>query len=126
MKTLEIPFLSASELSRLIKSKEVSPVEATKAYLERIDDLDFKFNSYLTVCRSEALQAARDAGVSALDAIANDYYPNDEDKAERARDYLHANVHYELDEQARNGLRKFLDGASDLRLVRHRDAIKFY
>ena len=74
----------------------------------------------------KALQAARDAGVSALDAIANDYYPNDEDKAERARDYLHANVRYELDEQARNGLRKFRDGASDLRLVRHRDAIKLY
>ena len=47
-------------------------------------------------------------------------------RAERARDYLHANVRYELDEQARNGLRKFRDGASDLRLVRHRDAIKLY
>ena len=57
----DIPFLSAIELSRLIESKEVSPVEATQAYLDRIDDLDFKFNSYLTVCRKEALQVARDA-----------------------------------------------------------------
>ena len=56
-----IPFLSATELSRLIERREVSPVEATEAYLERIDDLDFKFNAYLTVCRKEALQAAHEA-----------------------------------------------------------------
>ena len=57
----ELPFLSASELSRLIASREVSPVEATQAYLERIDSLDFKFNSYLTVTRDMALAAARQA-----------------------------------------------------------------
>ena len=61
MDKASIPFLTATELSRLIESKEVSPVEATEAYLERIDDLDFKFNSYLTICRKDALQAARDA-----------------------------------------------------------------
>ena len=55
----DIPFLSAAELSGLIERKEVSPVEATEAYLDRIDDVDFKFNAYLTVCRKEALQAAR-------------------------------------------------------------------
>ncbi len=57
----ELPFLSASELSRLIASREVSPVEATEAYLERIDSLDFKFNSYLTVTRELAMDAAREA-----------------------------------------------------------------
>lgn len=57
----ELPFLSASELSRLIASREVSPVEATEAYLERIDSLDFKFNSYLTVTREMAMDAARQA-----------------------------------------------------------------
>ena len=56
-----IPFLSATDLSRLIERREVSPVEATEAYLDRIDDLDFKFNAYLTVCRKEALQAAQEA-----------------------------------------------------------------
>ena len=61
MDKTDIPFLSAAELSRLIESKEVSPVEATEAYLQRIDELDFKFNAYLTVCREEALQAAREA-----------------------------------------------------------------
>ena len=54
-------FLSVSELSVLIQKKEVSPVEVTEAYLERNDDLDFKFNSYLTVCWNEALKAAREA-----------------------------------------------------------------
>ena len=61
MDKADIPFLSATELSELIKKKEVSPVEVVEAYLERIDDLDFKFNAYLTLCRSEALQAAREA-----------------------------------------------------------------
>ena len=57
----DIPFLSASDLARLIETREVSPVEATEAYLDRIDELDFKFNSYLTVTRQLALSAARDA-----------------------------------------------------------------
>ncbi len=61
MNKADIPFLSATELSGLIRSKEVSPVEATEAYLDRIDDVDFKFNAYLTVCRDDALRAARKA-----------------------------------------------------------------
>ena len=56
-----LPYLSASELGRLIEKKEVSPVEATQAYLDRIDSLDFKYNAYITVCRREALEAARKA-----------------------------------------------------------------
>ena len=66
MNKADIPFLSATDLSRLIKKTEVSPVEATEAYLDRIDDLDFKFNAYLTVCRDEALQSAREAERSIL------------------------------------------------------------
>ncbi len=61
MNKSDIPFLSVAELGHLIKTKEVSPVEATEAYLDRIDDLDFKFNAYLTVCRKDALQAAQGA-----------------------------------------------------------------
>jgi aspartyl-tRNA(Asn)/glutamyl-tRNA(Gln) amidotransferase subunit A len=66
----EIPFLSVTELSELIREKKVSPVEATEAYLDRIDSLNFKFNSYITVCRSESLEAARDAE----QAIARGHY----------------------------------------------------
>ena len=61
MSAADLPFLSAADLARLIAQKSVSPVEVTQAYLERIDTLDFKFNAYLTVCREEALRAARDA-----------------------------------------------------------------
>ena len=61
MEKRDIPFLSTAELSELIRQKELSPVEVTESYLERIDALNFKFNSYLTVCREEALQAAQEA-----------------------------------------------------------------
>ncbi|HIM38137.1 MAG TPA: amidase [Dehalococcoidia bacterium] len=57
----DIPFLTASQLSRLIASKEISPVEATEAYLDRIEQLDGKLNSYITVTRDRALDSAREA-----------------------------------------------------------------
>ena len=57
----DIPFLTTAELSELIRTREVSPVEATSAYLDRIEALNFKFNSYLTVCRKEAMAAAEEA-----------------------------------------------------------------
>ena len=61
MNKSELAFLSASDLSRLIQSKEVSPVEATEAYLDRIASLDHRFNSYLTVMREQALADAQQA-----------------------------------------------------------------
>ena len=61
MERSEIPFLSASELARLIESRQVSPVDATEAYLQRIDEVDTKLNSYITVTREYALEAARQA-----------------------------------------------------------------
>ena len=57
----QIPFLSATELAGLIKSREVSPVEATEAYLERIRQVDGSLNSYITVTDGPALAAARQA-----------------------------------------------------------------
>ena len=52
----ELPFLTASQLSRLIETKEVSPVEATEAYLDRIEAVDPKLNSYITVTGEQALR----------------------------------------------------------------------
>ena len=54
----DIPFLSVAELGRRIRAREVSPVEATEAYLERIGRIDSRLNSYITVCADEARQAA--------------------------------------------------------------------
>ena len=56
-----IPFLSVAELSGLIGKGDVSPVEAVEAYLERIERLNPSLYAYLTVCRDESLEAARDA-----------------------------------------------------------------
>ncbi len=61
MDSTEIPFLPATELSALIRSGDVSPVEAAEAYLDRIGQIDGKLNSYITVCRDEALAEARQA-----------------------------------------------------------------
>ena len=57
----EIPFLSASELGRLIESGQVSPLQAAEAYFNRIAEVDGKLNSYITVTRDHALEAARQA-----------------------------------------------------------------
>jgi len=61
MEKAELPFLTATELAQLIKSREVSPVEAAQAYLDRIESVDGQLNSYITVCREEALAEARAA-----------------------------------------------------------------
>ena len=59
MAAQEIVFWSAAETAAAVRSKQVSPVEVVQAYLDRIDRLDSKLNSYITVCGEEALAAAR-------------------------------------------------------------------
>jgi aspartyl-tRNA(Asn)/glutamyl-tRNA(Gln) amidotransferase subunit A len=61
METADIPFLSVSQLSELIKRRQVSPVEVVEAYLERIDRLNDRLCAYLTVCRDQAVEAARES-----------------------------------------------------------------
>jgi len=59
MDKAQLPFLSATELASLIKSRQVSPVEAAEAYLERIPQVDGKLNSYITVTADRAMADAR-------------------------------------------------------------------
>ena len=61
MERNEIPFLSATELAELLKAREVSPVEATEAYLSRIEEVDPALNSYITVTAEQARTEARQA-----------------------------------------------------------------
>ena len=61
MDKADIPFLPASELAGLIEKRDVSPVEAAEAYLERIDRVDGKLNSYITVSADHALESAKAA-----------------------------------------------------------------
>jgi aspartyl-tRNA(Asn)/glutamyl-tRNA(Gln) amidotransferase subunit A len=59
--------LELHEAANLIKSKEISPVEITKAYLERIERIDERFNSFITLTADSALEEARQAERDILD-----------------------------------------------------------
>ena len=62
-----LAFAPATELRELIAEKQVSPVEITQLYLERIDRLDPQLNSYLTVTSEIAMDAARKAEQAVTD-----------------------------------------------------------
>ncbi len=57
----DIAFLSATEQARLVKSKEVSPVELVETYLQRIEKFDETLNSFVTLVADQALDQARRA-----------------------------------------------------------------
>jgi len=61
MNKSEFPFLSISQLSKLLATKEVSPVEVTAAYLERIENLNGKLHAYVTITADKAIEAAQKA-----------------------------------------------------------------
>ena len=61
-----LAFRPASELAELIADKQVSPVELTELYFERIERLDSQLHAYLTLCRDDAMQAARDAEAAVM------------------------------------------------------------
>ena len=54
-------FLSATRQAELIRTKQASPVELVRAYLDRIDRFDGRLRAFITVTRDEALAAARRA-----------------------------------------------------------------
>lgn len=54
-------WLTITELAPLLASKQLSPVEVTRALLERIDRLDGRYHAYATVMADSALEEARAA-----------------------------------------------------------------
>ena len=54
-----LPFLGLGEQARLIRAREVSPVELTEAHLARIERLNPRLGAYITVCADTARAAAR-------------------------------------------------------------------
>ena len=56
-----LAFVPVTELSRLIKTKQVSPVELVDIYLKRIESLNPKLNAFLTVNGDRARAAALEA-----------------------------------------------------------------
>ncbi len=51
--------LTIDEASRRIAARQLSPVELTRAYLERIERVDARVNAYITVTAEQALEQAR-------------------------------------------------------------------
>ena len=80
----------------------------------------------VTRAHIEALRAARDAGASALDAIAAAHGPEDEEQAEIARAYLQENVQFGVTREARAGLKRFFSEAADLDLVPGARPARYY
>ncbi|HBE17796.1 MAG TPA: amidase [Cyanobacteria bacterium UBA11149] len=59
MNNVDLAFTSALQQARLIQSKEVSPLELTQLYLERIERFDSRLGSYVTVAADMALAEAK-------------------------------------------------------------------
>lgn len=53
--------LTLAELRRALKEKQFSAVELTQHYLKRIQTLDNRLNSFITVCEEQALKQAKRA-----------------------------------------------------------------
>ena len=70
MNRADLPFQTVAALGDLIRRGEVSPVEVTEAYLERIDALNGDLRAYLTITPELARPAAR----AAADEIARGQY----------------------------------------------------
>jgi aspartyl-tRNA(Asn)/glutamyl-tRNA(Gln) amidotransferase subunit A len=68
--TADLCGLSLHELAARIRSKDVSPVEATEACLERVERLNPKLNTFITAMAEQALADAR----AAADEIAAGRY----------------------------------------------------
>ena len=57
----DLAFAPAWRVKELIKGKQVSPVELTELFFDRIEALNPKLNAYLTLTQEEALAEARTA-----------------------------------------------------------------
>ena len=53
--------LGIADLQQKLRSRDISSVELTRAYLERIAATDASINAFITVCEKEALAAAEQA-----------------------------------------------------------------
>ena len=66
MDAADLCYTSALDLGRMIRAREISPVEIAKTVLERIDRLNPTLNAFLTVTPDLALEQARAAEARAL------------------------------------------------------------
>jgi aspartyl-tRNA(Asn)/glutamyl-tRNA(Gln) amidotransferase subunit A len=62
----DLAFLGARQLARLVRDRNVSPVELTQLYLDRIDRHDGRLRAYITVLPEAALASARRAEAAVM------------------------------------------------------------
>jgi amidase len=65
---MDVAFLSAVEQARLLRARELTSVELTELYLERIGRIDRRLDSFVTVRADEALADAHDKDAASSDA----------------------------------------------------------
>ena len=58
---MELTSLNIHQAADLLKQKQISPIELTRAHLERIEQLDQRLNTFITLTPELALQQARQA-----------------------------------------------------------------
>jgi aspartyl-tRNA(Asn)/glutamyl-tRNA(Gln) amidotransferase subunit A len=61
MTSADLCFTPATELARLIRERQLSPLELTRAVLERIERLNPRINAFCTLTADAALAGAREA-----------------------------------------------------------------
>jgi aspartyl-tRNA(Asn)/glutamyl-tRNA(Gln) amidotransferase subunit A len=66
----EICYLTIREAGDLLQSRKLSPVELTRAFLTRIEQLDKTLNAYITVLSDRAMAEAR---IAEADILRGDY-----------------------------------------------------
>ena len=74
MTQTELCYLTIREAGRLLQSRQLSPVELTRAFLNRIEQLDAKLQSYITVLSDRAMSEARHAEAEILRSAARLYH----------------------------------------------------
>jgi len=57
----DICFTSATDLARLVKNREISPVEIMDAIISRIEQYNVLINAFSDLCFDNALKAAQKA-----------------------------------------------------------------
>ena len=69
MTSIDLCYTPATELTSLIRSKALSPVEVTRAVLDRIERVNPTINAYCTVTAEGALDAARAAEHAVMNGL---------------------------------------------------------
>ena len=61
-----MPYMDATEMAALIRSKQLSPVEVAQSHLDRIEVVNPKLNAILTLVAERALEAAKAAEAAVM------------------------------------------------------------